>query len=140
MSNGSIWPIDRSLLSSTTQPQKGQGAMTIKGTLHSPKLQHYENLYLSLSPTRQDLTRRSIKVGIMGGGGRARAEARILLNYGAARPPEGGQADTRSLMASSLLLSDCTRTSGWTHVGRESYPSEPLPTGLFLVVWQFHYL
>ena len=61
------------------------------------------------------MTRRSIKVGIRGGGGRSRAEARALLNYDAARPPKGGPPDVRDLTASSLPLLDCPyqRESPW---------------------------
>ena len=57
------------------------------------------------------MTRRSIKAGIRGEEGRARAEARALLDCDAARPPEGGPAEVGSLTASSLRLLDCARTS-----------------------------
>ena len=40
------------------------------------------------------MTRRSIKVGIMGREGQARADAWVLLDYDAARPPEGGLKST----------------------------------------------
>ena len=41
------------------------------------------------------MTRRSIKVGIKGGEGRARTEAQTLLDYDAARPPKGGPVSLR---------------------------------------------
>ena len=39
-----IWPIDRTLLGSTTSVQKGLGSDDSDGTPHSTKLQHYRNL------------------------------------------------------------------------------------------------
>ena len=39
------------------------------------------------------MTRRSIKVGIRGEESRTRAEARTLLEYDAARPPESGPTE-----------------------------------------------
>ena len=54
----------------------------------------------------RSMTRRSIKVGIRGEDSRTRAEARNLLDYDAARPPEGGPAKSGGLMASSQPLLD----------------------------------
>ena len=53
------------------------------------------------------MTQRSIKVGIRGEEGRARAEAWAMLDYDAAHPPEGGPAKARGFTASSLPLLDC---------------------------------
>ena len=51
------------------------------------------------------MTQRSIIVGVERGGSRAWAETRTLLDYaGHHRPPEGGQAEARSLSASNLSL------------------------------------
>ena len=55
----------------------------------------------------RSMTRRSIIVGVRGGKGRGRAEARARLDYDTTRPPEGGPAETGGLTASSLLLLDC---------------------------------
>ena len=55
----------------------------------------------------RSMTQRSIKVGISEGKGRAWVEARALLDYDAARPPEG-----EGLTASSLLLLDCAHGNG----------------------------
>ena len=52
------------------------------------------------------------EVGVRGGEGRARAEPRALLNYDAARPPEGGPAEVGDLTTSNLPLLDCACTSG----------------------------
>ena len=45
-------------------------------------------------------------MGFKGEEGRVRAEARALLDYDAARPPEGGPAEAEGLTASSLPLLD----------------------------------
>ena len=58
------------------------------------------------------MTRKSIKVRIRGWEGRARAEARVLPDYDAAHPPEGGSAEAEGLMASSLPLLNSARTNG----------------------------
>ena len=73
--------------------------------------------YLPLPPTKQDLTQGQWPEsrycgGLEEGEGRARAEAPALLDYDAARPPEGGPAEVGGLTASSLPLLDCARTSG----------------------------
>ena len=50
------------------------------------------------------MTRRSFKVGIRGGEGRARSEAWALLDYDTALPPEGGPVETGGLAASNPPL------------------------------------
>ena len=71
------------------------------------------------SDTRS-MTRRSIKVGIWGEGW-ARAEDRALLDYDAARLPEGSPAETGGLTASSLPLLDRAR---WRTNGRAAWLSQ----------------
>ena len=45
----------------------------------------------------RSMTRKSINVGITGGGGRARVEAQAQLDYDATRPPEGGPSEVGGL-------------------------------------------
>ena len=49
------------------------------------------------------MTQKSIKVGIRGEGGRAWAEAQALLDYDAARPPEGAQSKPEALLPQVCL-------------------------------------
>ena len=62
----SIWPIDRTLSGATTPGQTGPGAMAMKGTPYSPKLQYCWNFTIRLF----SVISTTLVVVVVGGGGR----------------------------------------------------------------------